>query len=174
MALSSTASTEAGAIPSRAQARENGIRVRLAVAYVVRADREVDERGDTQGAQVGIDDPAVRVGHAYLRQSTCRECADGLNRAGQRRQAVCFPSVVGLDCREPVGPFEIGWQPGAQLRPDVVHMHAAKHLVRQIGEVRPPATARRQHGAMVQPLAVNEGAVDVPGDRAYRHDSRSN
>ncbi len=74
--------------------------------------------------------------------------------------------IEALNRSDPRLPVDRLRKPGLQGSPDVAHVYATEGFVGKIGEIDPEVGSRLDQRALVQALAVDEGAVDIPGDGA--------
>lgn len=95
-----------------------------------------------------------------------RERTNGLDGPWGRRERWRARDVKALDCGEPFPPLDPVRKARLERGPDIAHVNAAERLVGKIGEVDAESRARFDQRALMQAFAVDERAVDVPGDRA--------
>lgn len=95
--------------------------------------------------------------------------AYGFGGARNARYLMPVPDIMTRDGGQPFGFNKGGREARPERLPYIVHMHAAKCLIRQVRYINTEYPGARDQGAMVQGLAIHQRAINVPGNGAHYH-----
>lgn len=127
-------------------------------------DAKLEQWAEPECLNIGVDHPAARIGDGDIGQTDSGDPRNGVGRRSRHPDLNNFGQIDGLDGGVPADPRRRGSKARSERCPDIGQPNALETRVGQVRDVRAHLGADGEQGAQMDGLAVDQRAVDIPGN----------